>query len=72
MAKVLWRQAERALHQGLLPGYVTLEETAYVLRAGPIGVYAEIGDWQPPNWVFNGVTPAQYLKQAITWADHRA
>jgi 5-methylcytosine-specific restriction enzyme subunit McrC len=32
MAQVLWRQTERAVHQGLLPGYVTLEETAYVLR----------------------------------------
>jgi 5-methylcytosine-specific restriction enzyme subunit McrC len=32
MAQVLWRQTERAVHQGLLPGYVTLEETSYVLR----------------------------------------
>jgi hypothetical protein len=32
MAQVLWRQTERALRQGLLPGYVTLEETSYVLR----------------------------------------
>ena len=32
MAQVLWRQTERAVHQGLLPGYITFEETAYVLR----------------------------------------
>jgi 5-methylcytosine-specific restriction enzyme subunit McrC len=32
MAQVLWRQIERAVHQGLLPGYITLEETSYVLR----------------------------------------
>jgi 5-methylcytosine-specific restriction enzyme subunit McrC len=32
MAQVLWRQTERAIYQGLLPGYVALEETAYVLR----------------------------------------
>ena len=32
MAQVLWRQTERAIHQGLLPGYVVTEETAYVLR----------------------------------------
>jgi 5-methylcytosine-specific restriction enzyme subunit McrC len=32
MAQVLWRQTELAVHQGLLPGYVTLEETSYVLR----------------------------------------
>jgi S-methylmethionine-dependent homocysteine/selenocysteine methylase len=40
--------------------------------AGPVGVYAETGDWQPPNWVFDGLTPAEYLEQAITWADHGA
>ncbi|MBO0822254.1 MAG: restriction endonuclease [Actinobacteria bacterium] len=32
MAQILWRQTERAIYQGLLPGYVTLEDTAYVLR----------------------------------------
>ena len=37
--------------------------------AGPIGVYAETGDWQPPNWVLGGLPPAGYLQQAITWAD---
>jgi 5-methylcytosine-specific restriction enzyme subunit McrC len=31
-AQVLWRQAEFAIHQGLLPGYVVVEETAPVLR----------------------------------------
>ena len=40
--------------------------------AGPIGVYAETGDWTPPNWVFNGLTPGEYLQQAITWAGHGA
>jgi S-methylmethionine-dependent homocysteine/selenocysteine methylase len=40
--------------------------------AGPIGVYAETGDWQPPNWVFGGLPPAGYLQQAITWADSGA
>lgn len=32
MAQVLWRQTERAVHQGLLPGYMVTDETAYVLR----------------------------------------
>lgn len=32
MAQVLWRQTERAVHQGLLPGYIALKETSYVLR----------------------------------------
>jgi homocysteine S-methyltransferase len=36
--------------------------------AGPIGVYAETGDWAPPNWVFDGLAPPEYLQQAIAWA----
>jgi S-methylmethionine-dependent homocysteine/selenocysteine methylase len=39
---------------------------------GPVGVYAETGDWQPPNWVFDGLSPAGYLEQATTWADRGA
>jgi S-methylmethionine-dependent homocysteine/selenocysteine methylase len=37
--------------------------------AGPIGAYAETGGWVPPNWVFDGLTPGEYLQHAITWAD---
>jgi S-methylmethionine-dependent homocysteine/selenocysteine methylase len=53
---------------------VTLDSIEIIRRhfAGPIGVYAETGDWQPPNWVFDGLAPAEYLQQAITWADHGA
>jgi len=53
---------------------VTLDAIEIIRRhfAGPIGVYAETGDWQPPNWVFNGLTPDEYLQQAITWADRGA
>jgi S-methylmethionine-dependent homocysteine/selenocysteine methylase len=53
---------------------VTLDAIEIIRRyfAGPVGVYAETGDWQPPNWVFDGLTPAAYLEQAITWADHGA
>lgn len=40
--------------------------------AGPIGAYAETGGWTPPNWVFDGLTPDQYLQEAITWADRGA
>jgi S-methylmethionine-dependent homocysteine/selenocysteine methylase len=40
--------------------------------AGPVGVYAETGGWQPPNWVFDGLTADEYLQQAVTWADHGA
>jgi S-methylmethionine-dependent homocysteine/selenocysteine methylase len=53
---------------------VTLDAIEIIRRhfAGPIGVYAETGGWQPPNWIFNGLTPGEYLQQAITWADHGA
>jgi len=32
LGQALWRQVARAVHQGLLPGYVTVEETSPVLR----------------------------------------
>jgi S-methylmethionine-dependent homocysteine/selenocysteine methylase len=53
---------------------VTLDAIEIIRRhfTGPVGVYAETGDWQPPDWVFDGLTPAAYLEQAITWADHGA
>ena len=40
--------------------------------AGPIGAYAETGSWQPPNWIFDGLTPGEYFQHAITWADRGA
>jgi 5-methylcytosine-specific restriction enzyme subunit McrC len=32
VAQALWRQVSRAIHQGLLPGYVVVEESSLVLR----------------------------------------
>jgi 5-methylcytosine-specific restriction enzyme subunit McrC len=32
IAQALWRQTERAIHQGLLPGYILVEESSQVLR----------------------------------------
>ena len=32
VAQALWRQTERAIYQGLLPGYVLVEESSQVLR----------------------------------------
>jgi len=51
---------------------LTLDAIAIVRRhyAGPIGVYAETGEWTPPNWAFTGLTPEEYLAEAVTWADH--
>ena len=53
---------------------VTLDAIEIIRRhfAGPVGVYAESRGWQPPNWVFNRLTPGEYLAQAVTWADHGA
>jgi homocysteine S-methyltransferase len=39
---------------------------------GPIGVYAESGDWDAPNWVFNGLSPDEYLLQADSWVSSGA
>ena len=40
--------------------------------AGPIGAYAETGSWAPPNWVFDGLTPSQYLRHALIWTERGA
>jgi S-methylmethionine-dependent homocysteine/selenocysteine methylase len=39
---------------------------------GPIGVYAESGDWEAPNWVFNGLSPDEYLLEADSWVSQGA
>ena len=53
---------------------VALEAIDIIRRhfAGPIGVYAESGGWAAPNWVFDGLSPDQYLQEATGWADHGA
>ncbi|MDR0345560.1 MAG: homocysteine S-methyltransferase family protein [Nocardiopsaceae bacterium] len=35
----------------------------------PIGVYAEVGSWQAPVWVFDDLSPEAYLAEAKGWAD---
>ena len=40
--------------------------------AGPIGVYAESGSWAAPNWVFDGLSPDEYLVQAAGWVERGA
>lgn len=35
----------------------------------PLGVYAEVGSWQPPVWVFDDLSPEAYLAEAMGWAD---
>jgi S-methylmethionine-dependent homocysteine/selenocysteine methylase len=50
---------------------VTLEAVDIIraVFAGPIGVYAESGSWTAPEWVFDGLTPDEYLQEAIAWVD---
>lgn len=34
----------------------------------PLGVYAEVGEWKEPNWVFDDdISPARYLAAAQGW-----
>ncbi len=35
----------------------------------PLGVYAEVGHYEAPNWVFGDVSPDDYLKHARAWVD---
>jgi S-methylmethionine-dependent homocysteine/selenocysteine methylase len=34
----------------------------------PVGVYAEVGEWKAPNWVFADLSPGEYLAEAKGWA----
>jgi S-methylmethionine-dependent homocysteine/selenocysteine methylase len=54
---------------GVIPDAIGIARRHF---AGPIGAYAETGSWMPPNWVFDGLTPSQYLQRASTWAEHGA
>lgn len=35
----------------------------------PLGVYAEVGHYEAPNWVFVDLSPEDYLKEARGWAE---
>jgi S-methylmethionine-dependent homocysteine/selenocysteine methylase len=52
-----------------------VRESIAVIRehwAGPVGVYAETGEWGVPDWVFNGLDPAGYLAEAERWVQDGA
>jgi len=54
---------------------IPLAEAIAVIREyfdGPVGVYAESGDWAAPNWVFNGLSPDEYLVEAGSWVSDGA
>jgi S-methylmethionine-dependent homocysteine/selenocysteine methylase len=37
-----------------------------------IGVYPHVGDWTPPNWVFQEISPASFAAKVAPWADQGA
>jgi S-methylmethionine-dependent homocysteine/selenocysteine methylase len=53
---------------------VVLETIATIRRHwdGPVGVYAETGEWGVPDWVFNGLNPDEYLAEAENWVANGA
>jgi len=36
--------------------------------SGTIGAYPHVGDWEPPNWVFREIAPADFARRAREWA----
>jgi S-methylmethionine-dependent homocysteine/selenocysteine methylase len=35
--------------------------------SGTIGAYPHVGDWEPPNWVFREMAPADFARRAREW-----
>jgi homocysteine S-methyltransferase len=64
------------VHRGLAAVNVMHAKSGVVAEAidivrrhfdGPIGAYAESGDWTPPKWVFTDLSPEEYLAEALGW-----
>jgi S-methylmethionine-dependent homocysteine/selenocysteine methylase len=54
-------------------GLVT--DSLHVLRAtweGTVGAYPHVGDWTPPNWVFEEIAPARFADHAGEWVSNGA
>ena len=34
---------------------------------GTLGTYPHVGDWEPPNWVFREIAPADFARRAHEW-----
>jgi len=34
---------------------------------GTLGAYPHVGDWEPPNWVFREIAPADFARRAHEW-----
>jgi S-methylmethionine-dependent homocysteine/selenocysteine methylase len=40
--------------------------------SGPVGAYPHVGDWTPPNWVFDTISPAAFAGLVAPWVDDGA
>jgi homocysteine S-methyltransferase len=39
---------------------------------GTVGAYPHVGDWTPPNWVFDEIAPSAFADQARAWVTRGA
>ena len=39
---------------------------------GTVGAYPHVGDWEPPNWVFREIAPADFARRAREWVGEGA
>jgi S-methylmethionine-dependent homocysteine/selenocysteine methylase len=54
-------------------GLVT--DSLHVIRAawkGTVGAYPHVGDWTPPNWIFQEIAPARFADHAGEWVSNGA
>lgn len=54
-------------------GLVT--DSLHVIRAiwdGTVGAYPHVGEWTPPNWVFQEIAPARFADHAGEWVSNGA
>jgi len=35
--------------------------------SGTLGAYPHVGDWDPPNWIFREIAPADFARRAREW-----
>jgi len=39
---------------------------------GTLGAYPHVGDWEPPNWIFREIAPADFARRAHEWVAESA
>jgi S-methylmethionine-dependent homocysteine/selenocysteine methylase len=63
------RQAGMHTDVRLVPDSLSVIATAW---PGTVGAYAHVGDWTPPNWVFDDISPSAFADHARDWVSHGA